>query len=404
MNLSELKEAIFRSLLEVQGLRRPPTHHALGTTEQVEAPEVVKGTWELVEFLIKEAYRNGFNEPPEFKVDTTELFGGAVAQYVGRATSTTDFAFKADKSPDLLRQAQTLRLLRDGGLLPSECRKLFPKVYSFLPEGPPFAYLMEFFGSGYTRLSDYLFRGANTTPAVHVINPLLDNIFRLFENRHDILLPDPKAIYIDRVAERLQKAIRLNLKFRTIATSPRIVINGTEYFSYGSYLEVIIPRISSFQPAFGSIVHGDLHPGNIFFKGEGGALELRLIDPKPWIWGDYMFDVGKLLHYTLVTGPREDSDSVELRIHENETPLRIEYEIRLSERAQKAVQIIMSRLQEFAATHGDAYFQRRLNLSLASNLLGLTDNRLKREQPLEDNAILYYCEGLQYLKQVAEGL
>ena len=64
----------------------------------------------------------------------------------------------------------------------------------------------------------------------------------------------------------------------------------------------------------------------------------------------------------------------------------------------------MSRVQEFATTQGDANLQGRLNLSLASNLLGLTENRLKREQPLEDHAILYYCEGLRYLKQVAEGL
>ena len=404
MDLWELKDAIFRSLLEVQGLRPPATPHTLGPTEEAEVPEAITRTHELVERLIRDAFENGFMEPPGFHFETTKLFGGAVAQSVGRASSNTEFAYKADTSPDLLKQAQTLRLLRDGDILPSECRDLYPRVYSLLPDGPPFTYLMEFFGSGYTRLSDYLFRGANTAPVEDVIRPLLDTVFHLFETRHDVLLPHPRAIYLDRVTERLKKAVRLNLKFRTIATSPRIVINSTDYFSYESYLDAIIPRVSSFQPTFSSIVHGDLHPGNIFFKGEGGALELKLIDPKSWIWGDYMFDVGKLLHYTMVTGPHEDARSVDIRVLENETPPKIEYEIHLSERARTAVQMTMSRVQEFATTQGDANFQGRLNLSLASNLLGLTENRLKREQPLEDHAILYYCEGLRYLKQVAEGL
>jgi hypothetical protein len=299
---------------------------------------------------------------------------------------------------------QTLRLLRDGEIIPGEYRKLFPRVYSALPDGPPFAYLMEFFGDKYTRLSDYLFRGINPTPAEVIINPLLGKVFDLFKIRHDVLLPDPKAIYIDRVAGRLRKAARLSARFQSIATSASIVINSAEYSLYGSYLDAIVPEISSFQPRFASFVHGDMHPGNIFFKGEGDTLELRLIDPKSWIWGDYMFDVGKLLHYTMVTGPREDGNSVELHVVEDQNPPRVEYEIHLSERAQTAVEMTMARLQEFAESNGDVNFQRRLNLSLASNLLGLCENRLNPEHPLEDNAILYYCEGLRYLRQVAEGL
>jgi hypothetical protein len=263
---------------------------------------------------------------------------------------------------------------------------------------------MEFFGDGYTRLSDYLFRGINPSTIEAVLNPLVGKIFELFGIRHEVLLPDPKAIYIDRVVDRLRRAATLNPKFRAIATSARIAINSAEYSSYGSYLDAIIPKISSFQPPFSSFVHGDPHPGNIFFKGEGGGIEIRLIDPKPWIWGDYMFDVWKLLHYTMVTGPREDSDSVDLRISENDTPPKVQYEIHRSGRAQAAVEIIRSRLQEFSSAHGDASYQRRLDLSLASNLLGLTENRLNREPPLEDAAILYYCAGLRYLKQAAEGL
>jgi hypothetical protein len=108
MNLSEFKDAIFRSLLEVQGLRPPATPRTLGPAEETEAPEAITRTEELAERLIKDAFENGFIEPPGFRLETTELFGGAVTQRVGRATSTTDFAFKADNSPDLLKQAQTL--------------------------------------------------------------------------------------------------------------------------------------------------------------------------------------------------------------------------------------------------------------------------------------------------------
>ena len=132
MDLSELKDAIFRSLLEVQGLRPPATPHTLGPTEEAEAPEAITRTHELVERLIRDAFENGFMEPPGFHFETTKLFGGAVAQSVGRASSNTEFAYKADTSPDLLKQAQTLRLLRDGVFSPASAAICIQELSCYL--------------------------------------------------------------------------------------------------------------------------------------------------------------------------------------------------------------------------------------------------------------------------------
>lgn len=76
MNLSEFKEALFRALLEVQGLRPPAKPHRLGPAEEGEAPEATSRTRELVERLLAEAFKNGFPDVPDYKLRVTSLSGG----------------------------------------------------------------------------------------------------------------------------------------------------------------------------------------------------------------------------------------------------------------------------------------------------------------------------------------
>ncbi len=166
---------------------------------------------------------------------------------------------------------------------------------------------------------------------------------------------------------------------------------------------MVIDNLAPLRPRFSTFVHGDMHPGNIFFRGEGKALEVNFIDPKPWLWGDYMFDVGKLLHYTLVTGPLEDAHGVRLNIGEGQPP-KVEYAISLSERAKGLVELTQSHLEQFATQNDDPNFKTRLKLSLATNLLALCANRLDRKEPLVNNAVVFYCEGLRYLRDLAEDL
>jgi hypothetical protein len=355
--------------------------------------------------LAAEAYRNGFLEPPDIlPEEVTGLLGGAVAQFVGKVRTKKDFAFKADESFDLVEQAQTLRYLRDSQILPLEYRELFPRVYAAHTDGPLFAYLMEFLGEGCTKLSDYLFCGENPVSPDKVLPRLIELIFVLFERtKRDLLLPNLDAVYIERIRSRLRHAKALNEGFRRIVESERILINSDEFLQYGHYLDALGNKLAPLQPGFSTFVHGDMHPGNIFFIGEGDSLEVRFIDPKSWIWGDYLFDVGKLLHYTLVTGPLEDAHAVRPNISEGQPP-KIEYEISLSDRARTTVELTRSRLKQFAEHHNDTNYEQRLTLSLATNLLGLCENRLDREEPLYNNAILFYCEGLRHLRKLAEDL
>jgi hypothetical protein len=162
MQLSGLEAVIFRALLKASKLP-VPAGHALGPTQLAGLPQ--PKTFELLELckrLAAEAYRNGFLEPPDIPPEeVTDLLGGAVAQFVGKVRTKKDFAIKADESFDLVEQAQTLRYLRDSQILPLEYRELFPRVYAAHTDGPPYAYLMEFFGEGCTKLSDYLFCDEN---------------------------------------------------------------------------------------------------------------------------------------------------------------------------------------------------------------------------------------------------
>lgn len=396
MNLSEFKEAIFRALLETQGLVPPPERRGLGPTGEAEVPEEVSRTRQMMEQLIAEAFKNGFPEPPEFRLEATELFGGAVAQYVGQASSSMDFAFKRDMSPDLAKQAATLRELRDGGIIPPQFRPLFPRIYAALVEGPPFAYLMEFFGEGYTELSDHLFLGKTPLPADLVVGNLAETLFGLYgSTKQDLLVPNPEAIYVRRVRDRLHVAERLNPSFGRL-TQTRTSINSQVYESHEVYLEEVVKDLPTFRVPFSTFVHGDIHPGNIFFKLRDGSIDFKFIDPKSWIWGDYMFDVGKLLHYIMVTGPREDAKSVEMKIADGD-PVTIDYEIPPSPLAEGSAKLLGERLCDFASAHNDLNYRARLDLSLASNLLGLCENRLTKDA--YEGAVLYYCEGLRYLRQ-----
>jgi hypothetical protein len=405
MHLSDLEAAIFRGLLKASRIA-VPTSHTLGPTQLADLPQP-KSTelLELCKKLAAEAYRNGFLEPPDIPPEeVTDLLGGAVAQFVGRVRTKKDFAFKADDSFDLVEQAETLRHLRDSHMLPAEYRTLFPKVYAAWSESPPFAYLMEFLGDGRTKLNRYLFCGENPISPNRVLRPLIELVFGLFERtKHNLLIPSLDAIYIERIKGRLRRAKALDDNFRRIVESARIVINSKEYAQYGVYLGALTDKLAPLQPRFSTFVHGDLHPGNIFFRGEGEAFEVNFIDPKPWIWGDYLFDVGKLLHYVMVTGPLEDAHTVRPNIGDEQPP-RIEYEISLPDRAHRIVDLTISKLEQFATQNDDVNFKPRLKLSVATNLLALCQNRLDRKEPLLDNAVLFYCEGLRYLRELAEDL
>ncbi len=225
MHLSDLEAAIFRGLLKASRIA-VPTSHTLGPTQLADLPQP-KSTelLELCKKLAAEAYRNGFLEPPDIPPEeVTDLLGGAVAQFVGRVRTKKDFAFKADDSFDLVEQAETLRHLRDSHMLPAEYRTLFPKVYAAWSDSAPYAYLMEFFGDGRTKLSHYLFCGENSVSPDKVLPSLVELIFGLFgHTKRNLLLPSLDAIYIERIRSRLRLAKSLNENFKRIIESERVL-------------------------------------------------------------------------------------------------------------------------------------------------------------------------------------
>jgi aminoglycoside phosphotransferase (APT) family kinase protein len=71
-----------------------------------------------------------------------------------------------------------------------------------------------------------------------------------------------------------------------------------------------LPQAEVLFPSFQTAVHGDSHPANIIIRLEPAGkgeyrTEIRLIDPRGWHLGDYVFDLAKLAHYLILVGPVE---------------------------------------------------------------------------------------------------
>ncbi len=397
MDRTSFEDTLFRVLLHVQGLPPAALAHGLGPTEPSGLSEEQLEIWLLARRLTELAYLNGLNGPQDYQIEAKSLAGGAVTEYVWRVTSELRFAFKASENPELAEQAVTLCDLQNAGILTPRLRDLFPRVYSSHVDSPPFAYLMEFFGREYTNLREYLF-GKESSPTEATIDRIVQEMFRLFrETVRPTLMPNLHTIYVRRTRERLDEAKRADGHFRTLAESS-LLIGSEQFLPYEYYLEEVEATVSQFQPTFSTFVHGDPHPGNIFFKDDHGSVKIKLIDPKSRVWGDYIFDVAKFLHYVLVTGPVEDvEDKPTVRIEDGRVP-HIVYDLVPPPIATRVESLTRRQLEGFATEQGDTGFKGRLDLSMAANLLGLCANRLARS--LRDNAIIFYCEGLRFLSRL----
>jgi hypothetical protein len=180
MDNLQFEDAIFRSLLQAQGLPPPPISHGLGPAEANEPSESQEEIRGLAKRLITEAYENGLEGPRVYELKSEKLAGGAATEHVWRVSSTLPFAFKASRNFDLAKQAKTLQDLRNSEILPADCRDLFPRVYSSSVEVSPFAYIMEFFGDSYTNLREYLFASESQAECLEVIERVVQTLFDLF--------------------------------------------------------------------------------------------------------------------------------------------------------------------------------------------------------------------------------
>lgn len=345
---------------------------------------------------------------PVIKLDIEgkPLSGGNTAEMVAFYKFQAPFAFKLDqKTKKLAEEAKVMQAIGNNYRLDEDYRKAWPAIYA-VHDTPPYAYLMEFFppGDGWSSLEDRLFpkpgRPVGGFPDEMILHTL-DIMFRGFSSSQDRrTIPSIRADYLGRIVERLTETAEQDARF----ISQPLEINGEHYAPWQHYIDLIqrkadyLDRISA---PFSTIVHGDPNPGNILLRKDKGTLELKFIDPKEWLTGDYLFDIAKLTHFIENTGPMEkphDGQLFKAQYHSIDGGgATLTYRIDSAAWTPGVVALCLDRVAEFAGMHGDHLWQARYELGMAANLLGLPRDRLKKSPPREDVALGLYGEGLKWL-------
>jgi hypothetical protein len=178
-------------------------------------------------------------------------------------------------------------------------------------------------------------------------------------------------------------------------------------------IETNLNFLEEITPGFSTVTHGDPNPGNIMFRTTSTGVELKFIDPKEWMTGDYLFDIAKITHFLENTGPVEKpqvssppaatgggapgENAVRSVYRRDEDGAHLEYTIGLPNWTGLLVEACFERVAQFAGERGDFHWRARYELGMAANLLGLPLGRLAKGR--KDSALILYGEGLKWLDQ-----
>lgn len=334
------------------------------------------------------------------------LAGGNTALGVSRVTVTSSMILKEHVDPALVDEARLLQRIKTDPALPDVTRDAFPEVYEIDDVGPVYAYLMEDL-SDCTALRDTL---SSESPVVvaELIRALwvglLEPTYRA--TRMTRLLPNPDEDYVLRARDRLVQAAGAGL----VPSPDRAITlryDGQELRLGGWEAGLgraarLLPLV---RPNYSTFVHGDPNPENLLWRHAGPAgLQFRMIDPKAWFHGDYVFDLAKLCHYLRVTHPVEHH-GLRADVHHGEAETVIEYSRALLPDPPAAERLLLEEVTAFATDPRipDATgWELRFELAVAANLLGIVGPRLARaaaqgDRRHADLAWIALAEGLRLL-------
>ena len=384
---------------------RPEPRRRLGAFPET-ARNIEQDAAAIADELIAEAVAQGL-PAHGYKIDQAPLGGGNTAELVARIVVHMPFAFKLDRNvAKLAEEALAMRAIRDRKDLPARFRDAWPRIHAVRARSP-FAYLMEYFPAedGWKSLEDRLFPTDGTAPvtdteALRLVQAILDLLFEGYAASVDRRsLPSLEEDYVGRIRARLEEAAGLDARFESRPLS----INGISYRPWRDYLSLIAEQgdfIRSIAPPFGTVAHGDPNPGNIMLRASLSGVEIKLIDPKEWRTGDYLFDLVKLTHFLEGTGPVEKplGNPPSHRWEESEGDAALAYDLDRPEWVELLVAACRERIGSFAEAQGDRHWQARYELGMAANLLGLPAGRLKHKtNPRPQAALLLFAEGLKWL-------
>ncbi|MDJ0821746.1 MAG: phosphotransferase [Paracoccaceae bacterium] len=333
------------------------------------------------------------------------LSGGNTAETVGVLSVTSRFVIKADSvDAKLAREATVMRNIRNDAALSRRFREAIPIIYA-VQETAPYAYLMQYFPmeDGWISLEDRLYptdeaKGITEAAATRCINAALDILFEGYGSRQDLRRPpDVNVDYVGRIRERLTKVASLDERF---ASRP-LSVNGTPILPWKHYLERLeasAEKLRSLGPHFSTVVHGDPNPGNILLRTDVSSIDVKLIDPKDWGEGDYLFDIAKITHFLTATGPIEkpaNGEPVIAALSKDGNSVHLDYRMETPAWTDALVEACRQRAEEFAEAYGDENWEARYELGMAANILGLPDGRLAKGRV--DAALALFGEGLMWL-------
>lgn len=393
--------------------RRPLGLETFGVTDEEELDRQ-RTAEQLAGSLLKDAIARGIPHL-ELVPELVPLSGGAAADFVFRARASLSFIIKVQESAKLREEALWLKSLHPDVVNATPWGRMFPRIHSQQLTSSPYAYVMEDFRreDGYQDLASWIFEGellpaARALQSRQLIAAVLEQLLPVYRQSRDFnsrTSLDGDA-YLGRIEGRLKQAVEFFPGF-----SLPVRVNGESLQPWQTYVREIRAqraRVEALFPAFETAVHGDSHPGNIMLRlrghpAQGLIPEIRLIDPKGWKQGDYVFDLAKLAHYLEVTGPLERWDlintcSFEITQETLEVTGLPDTPVWLDELSQH----IRASAAAFGPGMGDPQAQDRFALAMASALLGSAS--LRWENGEKTLAVAMYVRGLKWLEVFCEVL
>jgi hypothetical protein len=411
--ISELSGLLTRTLAAND--EKPPLSFGFAEARTLAESEYGIEARSIANDLLREALDRGIPQIAT-TTDISELSGGAASDFVFRARTQLSFVIKVQLDPKLREEALWLASRHPDVPDSTPWGTLFPRVLSHHLSSPPYAYAMEDFRreDGYRDLASWIFddqllqpaRDAQARALLEAVLKRLSSVYETSRSANSSPNLEGEA-YLKRIEGRMQHAERL---FRGFSAAT-VVIDGTTFRSWRVYLDQVRSnrdKAEAFFPNFETAVHGDAHPGNIIIRikstGTGNTEpEIRLIDPKGWTNGDYVFDLAKLAHYLEVTGPIErlrlDAD-FEFRSEEDRFVL--ENAPKSPDWTQSLERFVFERVSTLSRKIGDTGAEQRYELAMASALLGTVPLRWEKGQ--RSLAVLMYASGLRWLDQFCRSL
>lgn len=297
--------------------------------------------------------------------------------------------------------------------LPLDIRRHFPEILEYDFSCSPVYYKMKFYP--YPTLKELLFHESiDTKGAYNVIKNILDFMFSEVYSKDQT--PPPagyvRYVHFEKVKARLQAAKSASSLFSRVIDTSSVVINGVRRDNVLPLLERIskdVEFLSTLEPPFLSIIHGDLKIDNMLINPTNN--DFTLIDPRGraptgLTVDDPIYDIAKI--FTSCHGLYDlfCEHMVDLRIENMETQSTITIKFHPSKVMDDLAEIsrrLYLLLPQYRQIKNDHNWKKRLLFTEAMLIIAYAPFYLLSVIPMNEKvAIGLYTRGVQLLNEFLE--